>query len=156
MIGRRHLLAVGVVAFLLFLHAPRTMTEDALMEEEAESNDSTEGPKKIKAKNNKEDEDAFRDLEPPEVEGKNPFQKGVFTYDSTTILLRFSLANAFFLTVYLSPNPLSPFPPFPYSPPLLPSTSYLPFPPPPGQNPYPTLPFSSPTTTGVSWIKGSG
>merc|ERR1719193_2135303 len=51
------------------------MTEDALMEEEeeeAESNDSTEGPKKIKAKNNKEDEDAFRDLEPPEVEEPLP------------------------------------------------------------------------------------
>jgi len=70
-------LAVGVVSFLLFFHAPLTMTEDALMEEEeeaesAESNDSTGGQKKVKAKNNKEDEDAFRDLEPPEVEEPLP------------------------------------------------------------------------------------
>jgi len=56
-----------LVGLVLFLHAPRTMTEDALMEEEEqEMNDSTEATKKIKAQNNKADEDSFRELESPE------------------------------------------------------------------------------------------
>ena len=70
--GRRRFLAMCFVGLVLFLHAPRTVTEDALMEEEEqEMNDSTEATKKIKAKNNKADEDSFRELESPEDDGEN-------------------------------------------------------------------------------------
>ena len=69
--GRRRLLALCLVGLVLFVHAPRTMTEDALIEEEEqEMNDSTEATKKIKAKNNKADEEAFRELETPEDDGE--------------------------------------------------------------------------------------
>jgi len=55
------------MAVLLCLQISRTMTEDALMEEEMEMNDSAaEENKKVKAKNNKEEEEAFRELETPE------------------------------------------------------------------------------------------
>ena len=66
---KRHLVAISLVSFLLlFLHPSKTMSEDSLMEEEMDLPDDKEG-EKIKAKNNKEDEDAFREMEPPIVEG---------------------------------------------------------------------------------------
>ena len=54
------------------------MSEDALMEEEMDSPDTKKGVK-IEAKNNKEDEDAFRELEPPVVEGCT-FELCVYRY----------------------------------------------------------------------------